>query len=80
MTPFEIVSLRKAHGLHQTHLARLVGVSPQTISYIERGQRTPSDTLLVALKCVLTHSPPRLTDRERRTKYGRTRIKKGEAQ
>ena len=40
--------LRARDGLNQTELARLAGVSRQTISLIERGEYTPS--IVIALK------------------------------
>ena len=40
--------LRARDGLNQTELAKLAGVSRQTISLIERGEYTPS--IVIALK------------------------------
>lgn len=40
--------LRARDGLNQTQLAKLAGVSRQTISLIERGEYTPS--VVIALK------------------------------
>ena len=40
--------LRARDSLNQTELARLAGVSRQTISLIERGEYTPS--IVIALK------------------------------
>ncbi|MBM7642625.1 helix-turn-helix transcriptional regulator [Streptococcus loxodontisalivarius] len=40
--------LRARDGVNQTQMAKLAGVSRQTISLIERGEYTPS--VLIALK------------------------------
>lgn len=40
--------LRARDGLNQTELAKLAGVSRQTISLLERGEYTPS--VIIALK------------------------------
>ncbi|MGV3301069.1 helix-turn-helix transcriptional regulator, partial [Streptococcus agalactiae] len=40
--------LRARDGINQTELAKLTGVSRQTISLIERGEYTPS--VIIAMK------------------------------
>lgn len=40
--------LRARDGINQTELAKLIGVSRQTISLIERGEYTPS--VIIAMK------------------------------
>lgn len=47
-----IKALREAHGLSGTELARLIGVSQQLVSFIERGERhaTPAVCRAVADK------------------------------
>lgn len=40
--------LRARYGINQTELAKLTGVSRQTISLIERGEYTPS--VIIAMK------------------------------
>ncbi|HGD4541918.1 TPA: helix-turn-helix transcriptional regulator [Streptococcus agalactiae] len=40
--------LRAGDGINQTELAKLTGVSRQTISLIERGEYTPS--VIIAMK------------------------------
>ncbi|HGI2228202.1 TPA: helix-turn-helix transcriptional regulator [Streptococcus agalactiae] len=40
--------LRERDGINQTELAKLTGVSRQTISLIERGEYTPS--VIIAMK------------------------------
>ena len=44
---------RNKHGINQTELGRLCGVSRQTISQIERGDYSPSITLALKLARVL---------------------------
>ncbi|HEN0553368.1 TPA: helix-turn-helix transcriptional regulator [Streptococcus agalactiae] len=41
-------ALRARDGINQTELAKLTGVSRQTISLIERGEYTPS--VIIAMK------------------------------
>ena len=47
---------RSACGLSQTELARLVGVSRQTISSIETGQFSPTAKLALTLAIALTRT------------------------
>ncbi|HFU1218807.1 TPA: helix-turn-helix transcriptional regulator [Streptococcus agalactiae] len=44
----DIKELRPRDGINQTELAKLTGVSRQTISLIERGEYTPS--VIIAMK------------------------------
>ncbi|HEO1194453.1 TPA: helix-turn-helix transcriptional regulator [Streptococcus agalactiae] len=44
----DIKELRARDGINQTELAKLTGVSRQTISLIERGEYTPS--VIIAMK------------------------------
>ena len=46
-------NLRRARTLNQTDLARLVGVSQQTLSKMERGLLTPSPDLRARLAAIL---------------------------
>lgn len=48
--------LRARDGLNQTQLAKLAGVSRQTISLIERGEYTPS--VVIALKIARIFQEP----------------------
>ena len=40
---------RSSHGINQTELGKLAGVSRQTISLIERGDYSPSVTLALKI-------------------------------
>jgi putative transcriptional regulator len=44
---------RAKHGINQSELSKMVGVSRQTISLIERGDYNPSITLALKLTKVL---------------------------
>ncbi len=48
-----LAEIRKQNGLSQTNLAKLVGVSRQTISSIETGQFNPSAKLALILAIAL---------------------------
>ncbi len=48
-----LAEIRKKHNLSQTDLAKLVGVSRQTISSIETGQFNPSAKLALVLAIAL---------------------------
>lgn len=46
---YQILALRKRHGLTQKELARLTGVSNNYIYLLEKGVKQPSDTLQILL-------------------------------
>ena len=48
---------RKKHGWSQEFVAQQIGVTPETVHYIETGQRKPSYVVLVKLEVLfgLTH-------------------------
>lgn len=48
--------LRARDGINQTEMAKLAGISRQTVSLIERGEYTPS--VLIALKIAQTFKEP----------------------
>ena len=48
--------LRARDGINQTEMAKLAGISRQTVSLIERGEYTPS--ILIALKIAQTFKEP----------------------
>ncbi len=48
-----LVDFRKKAGLNQADLGKLVGVSRQTISLIERGDYNPSVTVALTIAKVL---------------------------
>lgn len=48
--------LRARDGINQTEMAKLAGISRQTVSLIERGEYTPS--ILIALKIAKTFKEP----------------------
>ena len=48
-----LADLRKKSGLNQADLGKLVGVSRQTISLIERGDYNPSVTVALTIAKVL---------------------------
>ena len=58
--PEEIKSLRKSLFLSQQELADLLSVSQQTVSYWERGQKEPKDTLKAKLKALAKKNKKRL--------------------
>ena len=47
-----IEAIRKERGIRQDELAKLMGVSRQTISQIERGDYSPSVTLALKLAMI----------------------------
>jgi Zn-dependent peptidase ImmA (M78 family)/DNA-binding XRE family transcriptional regulator len=52
-TPARLAVARKRRGLTLTRLAEMVGVTPQTLSNVERGRYAPSDATLEALSAAL---------------------------
>lgn len=48
--------LRARDDINQTEMAKLAGISRQTVSLIERGEYTPS--ILIALKIAQTFKEP----------------------
>lgn len=50
--PAEIEAMRKKHGLTRKAMGELLGVAGNYVYLLERGLRTPSDTLILLLDCV----------------------------
>ena len=51
MFPERLKKLRQAANLNQTELAEKIHVSPRTVSFLEKGDRSPSiDTLIAVAK------------------------------
>jgi DNA-binding transcriptional regulator YiaG len=61
-TPEEIKSFRLSLKLSQTELAKRLGVTQNYIHMLEKGIKTPSDTLCLLLNCVKKEN----TTKERR--------------
>jgi transcriptional regulator with XRE-family HTH domain len=55
-----IRSRRKIFGYNQRELAKLVGVKPSHIAYLENGRRLPSLSLLIRLARELNVRPGKL--------------------
>ncbi len=51
-TPEEIKKFRERHNLYQRDLALMLGVTRQYVIYLEKGVRTPSNTLRLLLDCI----------------------------
>lgn len=54
MTPEELKKWREAHGLSQSGLASLLGVSSNTVARWERGEMTYPPFLKLALRSIAT--------------------------
>lgn len=59
-----IKTLRKAHGLSQTKLAGMVGVTQTCISDLENGKETPRFSILIRLAKALDCTLDELVDLE----------------
>lgn len=53
-TPDRIRELRKRLGLTQKKFSELIGVTDIYVNYLEKGVRTPGNTLCILLSCMET--------------------------
>jgi transcriptional regulator with XRE-family HTH domain len=51
-TPEEIKTFRKRHNLYQKELSKLLGVTERYVIYLEKGVRTPSETVKLLFNCL----------------------------
>ena len=70
MTTKELKAWRKKKGYSQSHLAKVLDVTTQTISRWERGTRTIPHFLHLALRCIEIEGGEKVT---RATKNGKER-------
>jgi putative transcriptional regulator len=63
--PNRIAELREQAGLSRVELARRVGVNPQTIGYLERGEYNPSLVLAFRLADLFELTIEQIFARER---------------
>ncbi|HEO1110990.1 TPA: helix-turn-helix transcriptional regulator [Streptococcus agalactiae] len=65
--------LRARDGINQTELAKLTGVSRQTISLIERGEYTPSVIIAMKISQVFKESLENVFRRNNDEKFYKTK-------